>query len=66
MIGSREGPEVSLKFLQEFHLENVFFGRDEVAERYFEIFGAQGCRFRKQLVARPGCQHQQYHEAGDA
>ena len=39
MVGAREGPEITLEFFQEFHLDDVFFGGDEIAERELQIVG---------------------------
>jgi len=52
MIRAREGPKIALEFLQKFHLDDVFFGGNEISERDFEVFRAESRRLRKQLVAR--------------
>ena len=63
MIGARKRPQVALEFLQEFHLDDVFLGRHEIAERHFQILRAESRRFRQQLVSRPRREHHEVRSA---
>jgi hypothetical protein len=57
MIGARERPQIAFELLEKFHFDDVFFGRNEIAERHFQIFRAERSGFRKQLISRAGRQH---------
>ena len=57
MIGARERPHVAFEFLEEFHLDDVFFSGHEITEGHFQVQRAERGRFRQQLVARSRCEH---------
>lgn len=54
MVATRKRPEIALELLQEFDLDDVFFGGDEITEGHFEIGSAQCGGLREELVAGAG------------